>query len=178
MSDGTIEYAEDRVIFRFERHLRHPIGMVWTAITDPHRVAVWFGGCVEIDLKVGGEYVSYHQGDMRVVDRIVRLEPPRLLAHSFWAEVNPSALVTWELHPSAEGCVLVLTHSLSIADIQAARTRFGDDSTIILSRNAAGWHRILDKLEAALTGATPQWSEEAQKALQARYAALVTPLAL
>jgi uncharacterized protein YndB with AHSA1/START domain len=172
MSDGTIERTENRVTFRYERRLRHPVSVVWKAITDPEQVAAWFGARVEIDLKPGGHYISYHPGDVRVVDRIVRLDAPTLLEHTFWAEVNPDALVTWELHPSEEGCVLVLSHSLSIADIEAARTRFGDDPTLILSRNAAGWHHLLDKLGASLDSTPLDWSEQAQKALQARYAAM------
>lgn len=177
MSHGTIEFTEDRVTYHYEWHLHHAISSVWKAITDPEQVAAWFGGRVEIDLKPGGAYISYHRGDMRVVDRIVRLEPPKLLEHTFWAEVNPSALVTWELHPSEQDCVLVLSHSLSMADIQAARQRFGDDPMVILSRNAAGWHHLLDKLGAALQSTELEWSEQAQKELQTHYAAMLTSIA-
>jgi uncharacterized protein YndB with AHSA1/START domain len=175
MSDGAIEQSEERVTFRFTRHLRHPIDVVWKAITDPAEIEAWFGGRVEIELKPGGRYISHHRGGVRVVDRVVRLEPPTLLEHTFWVEVNPSALVTWELHPSDEGCVLVLTHSLSMDDVRAAATTvaMGADPMVILSRNGAGWHHMLDTLEAALEGRSLEWSEQAQKALQERYAAML-----
>jgi len=64
-----------------------------------------------MDLKVGGEYSSYHRGELRVVDQIVHL------------------------------------------------------------------HHILDKLGAALTGRTLEWSEDPRQALQAHYAAMLSSIA-
>jgi uncharacterized protein YndB with AHSA1/START domain len=151
--------------------------VVWKAITNPEEVVAWFGGRVEIDLKPGGAYISYHRGDMRVVGRIVRLEAPTLLQHTFWADVNPDALVTWELRSADEGCTLALSHSLSIADVHAAATRFGDDPVIIVSRNAAGWHHLLDKLGATLQNTELEWSEQAQKALLDHYVTVLNSTA-
>jgi uncharacterized protein YndB with AHSA1/START domain len=77
VNEGTIEQRDRRVAFRYERRLRHPIEVVWQAITDPAEIEHWTGNRPEIDLRLGGEYVSYHRGGDRVVDRILRLEPPR-----------------------------------------------------------------------------------------------------
>jgi uncharacterized protein YndB with AHSA1/START domain len=175
MNEGTIEQRDGRVTFRYERRLRHPIEVVWQAITDPAEIERWTGNRPEIDLRPAGEYISYHRGGDRVVDRILRLEPPRLFEHTFWVHVNPSAVVTWELSPVEGECQLVLTHSLSLDDVrQAAETvARGADLTVILSRNGAGWHRLLDKLSATLGGRLAQWTELDQRALQARYATLL-----
>jgi hypothetical protein len=43
----------------------------------------------------------------------------------------------------------------------------------ILSRNAASWHHIPGRLEAALEGRRLDWSEQAQAAQQERYAAML-----
>ena len=175
MSDGTVEQRGGRVTFRYERRLHHSIEIVWKAITDPDEIERWTGRRPEIDLKPGGHYISHHGAGDRVVDRILRLEPLRLFEHTFWAHVNPTAVVTWELRPADEGCLLVLTHALSMEDVRtaAATVAMGDDPTTILSRNGAGWHRLLDRLAATLDGRTTPWSQEAQKALQARYAAML-----
>ncbi|HLZ69361.1 MAG TPA: SRPBCC family protein [Dehalococcoidia bacterium] len=175
MSDGTIEQTGERVTFRFERRLSHAIDTVWKAITDPAELERWLGQRPEIELRPGGRYVSYHGSGDRVVDRVLRIEPPTLFEHTFWEQVNPTAVVTWRLSPIADGCLLVLTHSLGMADIRgaAATVARGDDYTLIISRNGAGWHRLLDKLEAALAGHSMEWSEQAQKALQERYAAML-----
>lgn len=175
MSDGTIEQSDERVTFRYERRIRHPIDVVWKALTDPAEIERWIGTRPEIDLKPGGEYVSYHSGGHRVVDRILRLDAPRLFEHTFWVHVNPTAVVTWELSPVEGGCLLVLTHSLGMEDLRAAAATvaLGDDLTTILSRNGAGWHRLLDRLDATLDGRSDDWSEQDQRTLQDRYAAML-----
>jgi uncharacterized protein YndB with AHSA1/START domain len=175
VSDGTIEQHNGRVTFRYERRIHHPVDVVWKAITDPSEIARWSGSRPEIDLQLGGHYISYHGNGERVVDRILRLDPPRLFEHTYWVHVNPTAVVSWELSPIEEGCLLVLTHSLGMDDIRAAAATVarGNDFTVIVSRNGAGWHRLLDKLEATLDGHSTDWSEEAQRALQARYAAML-----
>jgi uncharacterized protein YndB with AHSA1/START domain len=154
MNEGTIDRRDGRVTFHYERRLRHPIEVVWQAITDPAEIEHWTDNRPEIDLRPNGEYVSYHRDGDRVVDRILRLEPPWLFEHTFWVHVNPSAVVTWELSSVDDGCQLVITHSLSLDDVRRAAETVarGDDLTFILSRNGAGWHRLLDKLAQCLDG--------------------------
>lgn len=175
MNQGTIHQADGRVTFRFARRLRHPVEAVWRAITDPREIERWTGMRPELDLRPGGEYVTHHGSGDRVVDRVVRVDPPHLFEHTFWVHVNPTALVTWELHPVADGCLLVLTHSLALDDVHmaAAKLGMGDDDTTILARNGAGWHHLLDRLESRLDERAPDWSEESQRELQGRYAALL-----
>jgi uncharacterized protein YndB with AHSA1/START domain len=175
VNEGTIEQRDGRVTFRYERRLRHPIEVVWRAITDPAEIERWTGDRPEIDLRPDGEYISYHRGGDRVVDRILRLEPPRLFEHTFWVHVNPSAVVAWELSPVEGECQLVLTHSLSLDDVRRAADTVArrDDLTLILSRNGAGWHRLLDKLARSLDDQPDEWTEQDQRALQARYARLL-----
>ncbi|HZU74097.1 MAG TPA: SRPBCC domain-containing protein [Acidimicrobiales bacterium] len=149
-----MERDGDRITLRYERTLAHPVEEVWRALTDPAAAASWFGGRVEIDLRVGGEYVTHHQTGDRVVDRIVRLDPPHLLEHTFWVHLNPDALVTYELEPAAGGCRLLLTHRLTVQDLERAAAAYSwtGDPMDQLPRTRAGWHRLLDRLEAALGG--------------------------
>jgi len=173
---GTIEHGDGIVTCRFERLLRHPVEVVWQAITEPDEIERWMGTRPEIDLRPGGHYITHHRSGDRVADRITRLEPPRLLEHTFWEHVNPSARVTWELSPAGHGCRLVLTHRLSLDDVRraAATVAAGDDIVTIISRNCAGWHHLLDMLAAALDGQRAPWSDQDQKAWQERYAAMLT----
>ncbi|HEX4225825.1 MAG TPA: SRPBCC family protein [Pseudonocardiaceae bacterium] len=178
-TQGTIEQHEGRVSFRYERLFNHPIETVWRAITDPEELAQWLGSKPELDLRVGGRYVMIHTSpdgskEQRVEDRVVRLEPPRLFEHTFWLEVNPSALVTWELTPTGDGTRLDLTHALDRADLAAAATiGGGEDIVTVISRNAAGWHRLLDRITAQLDDVAQPWSRSAQQELQQRYASMV-----
>lgn len=175
--DGTIDQRDGRVVFRYQRELRHPIDRVWRAITDPDELAQWLGTRPELELRVGGLYVMIHTSPdgatvQRVEDRVVRVEPPRLFEHTFWRELNPSALVTWELTPSGDGTRLELTHELDRGDVESVA---GQDSIVtIMSRNAAGWHRLLDRVTALLDGAGQPWELAAHQDLQRHYAALVS----
>jgi len=144
----TMGRSGDRVVLRYERVLRHPVEEVWSAITDPDRINAWWGTRPEIDLRVGGDYVSHHATGDRVVDRIVRLEPPHVLAHTFWQHVNPDALVTYELQSIDEGTRLVLTHEMTEDDLRNAVEKMHWDGDIydLMSRTAAGWPRLLTAL--------------------------------
>ena len=175
MTDGSIVRDDDRVTFRYERHLRQPIETVWRAITEPAEIERWAGTRPEIDLVPGGAYVTHHGTGDRVVDRIVRLDPPRLFAHTFWAHVNPSAVVTWELTPVGDGCRLVLTHTLAMDDVRAAAATvaMNDHPAVIIARNGAGWHHLLDRLDALLDRRDLPWTADDQRALQDRYAAMI-----
>ena len=175
MTDGTIEQHDERVTFRYQRQLRHSIDKVWRAITDPDELAVWLGTRPELDLRVGGLYVMIHttadgSAPLRVEDKVVAVQPPRLFQHTFWLELNPSALVTWELTPTEDGGTrLDLTHELDLADMKSVA---GQESIVtIMSRNASGWHVLLDRITEALTGNGQQdWPKAAQQVLQRRYA--------
>ncbi len=173
MKDGMIQQTGERLTLRYERNLDHPVAEVWRAITDPAEIERWTGIRPELDLRPCGEYVSHHGPDRhRVVDHVVRLDPPYLFEHTFWETVNPSALVTWKLVGADGGTLLVLTHALDHDDIaQAAATLAqGYHPVTIMSRNAAGWHRMLDRLEATVDGRELAWSTEDQERLRERYA--------
>lgn len=150
--EGTIGRDGGFVVFRYVRAIARPVPRVWAAITEPARIERWFGGRPELDLRPGGAYVTVHGDGSRVEDRVLRAEPPTLFAHTFWRELNPDATVTWELAEDGDAARLTLTHRLSDADIDnALRTvAAGGDRGAIIARNAAGWRRLLERLEAAL----------------------------
>lgn len=151
-AEGAIERDGAFVVFRYVRPLARPVPQVWAAITEPDRIERWFGSRPEIDARPGGAYVVEHGNGMRVEDRVLRVEPPTLFEHTFWAQLNPDATVTWELAENAAGARLTLTHRLSDADIDhaLATVAAGEDRGAVIARNAAGWRRLLDRLEAAL----------------------------
>ncbi|HET9168679.1 MAG TPA: SRPBCC domain-containing protein [Actinospica sp.] len=153
MREGKIERDGGEVLFRFEYDLAHPVQRVWTAITEPAEVERWLGSRPEIDLRPGGEYVSYHgEGAMRVVDEVLRVEPPRIFEHTFWRHVNRDGRVSWELKAVGTESLLLFTHRLSEADIEnaIATVAVGADADLVISRNAAGWQRLLDRLQQSL----------------------------
>ena len=52
---GTLGTADGKGVVRVEDHFEADIETVWSALTDPSRLASWWGE-VEGDLRLGGEY--------------------------------------------------------------------------------------------------------------------------
>jgi uncharacterized protein YndB with AHSA1/START domain len=152
---------------RFERILPAPIERVWDYLTRSDLRAQWFAEG-EWDLRPGGKIaLVFHNARLspgeEVPERflryegyasggeILRLEPPRLLVHS-WDEEEPGVAteVSWELEAHGDGTRLVLTHR-----------RLADRAQMI--DVSGGWHLHLDVLEDVLAGRPPRpfWSRQA-----------------
>ncbi len=121
---------------RFERRSRHPVEQVWSAITEPERVAGWMRGPARIELRVGGDwFVDF--GEKGALDGvIVRVETERRLAY-VWGR----SLLEWELEPDAAGCRYSFVHHGQTPGLVPAEEGL-----------AAGWHGFLDGLAAHLDG--------------------------
>jgi len=132
---GKLQKNKDGYQVRFERDLPYSAKVVWDAITDPEKLAVWFTD-VKMDFVAGGKMsIRFRDADKtESFGKVVRIEPPRLFEYSWEDE-----LATWEVIPKDEThCTLILTYS-----------RLPHDYAISVS---AGWHVILDQLEEALLG--------------------------
>ena len=136
---------------RFERLLPGPIERVWSYLTDAERLPLWFSpGSVEP--AVGGKV----RFDMGMTGLVTVYDPPHVLEYT-WNEPERSrgvvldAIVRWELTTEADQVRLHLVHRRLPG---MALPQFG-----------AGWHTLLDRLDAHLQG------QEAQP-IAARFAAL------
>jgi uncharacterized protein YndB with AHSA1/START domain len=76
---GSLRSDDGKGVVRMEDRFDTDIDDLWSALTDPPRLARWYGE-VEGDLRLGGEF------DVRVTDawegtgRVDACEPPRRLA--------------------------------------------------------------------------------------------------
>jgi len=161
--DGTIERTPEGGTIRFDRQLAFPVEEVWSAITEPARLADWwppFAAGITVDLREGGSITfDWPDGDdvQTFEFTILRLEAPTLLEHSHTA---PGSWERWELEPDAGGTRLRATYFVPDPDMAIER---GD---------VVGAHYGLDRLEQALSGHRIAWDNDAFAALQARYAEL------
>ncbi|MGW9629165.1 SRPBCC family protein [Agromyces sp. NPDC055520] len=159
---GTIERTADGGIIRYDRRLAFPVDEVWSAITEPERLAEWwppFATDVTVDLRVGGSIAfPWPDGDeMQTLEfTILRLEAPTLLEHS---HTSPGSWMRYELEPTPDGTRLLATYFVPDPDMAIER---GD---------LVGAHYGLDRLEAALAGNPAPVDMAAFAALQAEYAA-------
>jgi uncharacterized protein YndB with AHSA1/START domain len=76
---GTLGSAEGKGIVRMEDRFDTDIDDVWSALTDPSRLARWYGE-VEGDLRLGGEYrVRLFASGWEGTGRVEACEPPQRL---------------------------------------------------------------------------------------------------
>jgi uncharacterized protein YndB with AHSA1/START domain len=76
---GRLRSADGTGIVRIEDRYDTDIGDLWSALTDPGRLARWHGQ-VEGDLRPGGEFRVYLQADdVESTGRVEACEPPRRL---------------------------------------------------------------------------------------------------
>jgi len=76
---GRLGAADGAGVVRIEDRYDTDIADLWSALTDPRRLARWYGE-VEGDLRRGGEFrVHLEAAGLRAVGRVEECEPPRRL---------------------------------------------------------------------------------------------------
>ena len=76
---GSLRTTDGETIVRIEDRFDTDIDDVWSALTDPDRLARWYGE-VEGDLRLGGEYrARLHASGWEGTGRVEACEPPRRL---------------------------------------------------------------------------------------------------
>ena len=106
---GTLRSADGKGIVRMEDRYDTDIDDLWSAITDPTRLARWYGE-VEGDLRVGGEVrIRVFSSGWEGVRRVRACEPPRRLLMVGKEEDAPYELVTevW-LTPDGDQTILIM----------------------------------------------------------------------
>jgi uncharacterized protein YndB with AHSA1/START domain len=151
---------------RFERLLPGPVERVWAYLTESKKRATWLAAG-EFDLRVGGK-IELHFDNESLTDeaapagamgagkhsaagKITRLEPLRLLAHT-WSWDGGESEVTYELAPRGKDVLLTIHHRLP--DDRPLKTAVG-----------GGWPVHVGILADQLEGKKPRpfWSTHARE---------------
>ena len=93
---------------RFEREYETGAADLWSALTEPDRLARWFAE-VSGDLRPGGR-VSITFDDGTEAMEIVTCEPPTTLVVRWLHAAYPASEVTATVHPRGDAALLVLEH--------------------------------------------------------------------
>jgi uncharacterized protein YndB with AHSA1/START domain len=76
---GSLRSADGKGVVRVEDRFDTDIDDLWSALTDPHRLARWMGE-VEGDLRLGGEFrARFFASGWDGTGRVEACEPPRRL---------------------------------------------------------------------------------------------------
>ncbi len=137
---GTFEQTADHIDVRFERFYPRPLETVWSALTEPARLADWMGVST-IEPRVGGRFEMMADGPHPATGSVLAWEPPRLLELAWSNTHAPQSVVRYELSPEGRGTRLVLTH----------RGMPYVNSALMLP----GWHNFLSRLASVLEGVPP-----------------------
>jgi uncharacterized protein YndB with AHSA1/START domain len=140
--DGVVRLDGDAMAVHFERHYTTSVEDLWSAITEPARLARWFETVEpgEGGLREGGAYrIDWGEGGI-TEGSIERCRPPHELQVAWSFPGEPTSRLVVQVRSATgvvdddAGAVLVLDHSRLPAN-QAAG--YG-----------AGWHAYLDRLTA------------------------------
>ena len=156
------DYGEriDQNTVRFVRRLPGPIDRVWSYLTVADKRRRWLCDG-ETELRTGGNVdMKFHNASlssrpdidppekycglpehMAFSGTVTRIEPPRLLCHT-WEFEGENSEVCYELTEIGREVELVLTHR-----------RLADDEEML--GVSAGWHTHLDMLADVLAGREP-----------------------
>jgi uncharacterized protein YndB with AHSA1/START domain len=143
---GELRVDGTRRAVRFERRYDASPAEVWSALTDPKRLARWLADA-ELDLRVGGDYVLRFTGEdegQKTTGTVLAVEPERLLELTWLYPGEEDTVLRVELRPDGDGTILVLDHRG--LPIEAAPGYGG------------GWQAHLEALESHLAaGGQPDW---------------------
>ena len=154
--DGTVQQVAGGSVVRFERHMPCTADEVWAALTEPKKLVEWLAAA-EIELTEGGriQLAFANTGDL-MNGKVTQVQARSILAYTWNSEDADESVVRWELTPEADGCLLVLTHIISVPER--------------LSYMLAGWHVHLDLLEETLAGEAKGWPWPHWESMREKYA--------
>ncbi|WP_028594630.1 SRPBCC family protein [Paenibacillus assamensis] len=131
---AVLQQVEGEHLARFERHLQHSVEEVWSILTENEKLAQWFSELRVDELRAGG-FIKFDMGDGTFEElAITDLKTHSVLEYT-WGEDR----VRFELHPTPNGCELVLLETI----------RTITDHT---PKDLAGWHVCLNVIHALLDG--------------------------
>jgi uncharacterized protein YndB with AHSA1/START domain len=105
---GTLRVDNGKGVVHIEDRYDTSIEDLWAAITDPARLARWYGE-VKGDLRVGGEFYSHlHAGGWEGTSRIEVCEPPRRLVITGAEPGGPELVDEITLTADGDQAILVI----------------------------------------------------------------------
>jgi uncharacterized protein YndB with AHSA1/START domain len=106
---GEITRVGERVDVRFERHYPRPVETVWSALTEPARLADWMGAA-HVEPRQGGRIEIMTDGPFPMKGEVRIWDPPHVLEFSWSNAHAQDSVVRYELQPAGTGTKMLFTH--------------------------------------------------------------------
>ena len=134
---GTLRAEGGKGVVRMEDCYQTEIEDLWSAVTDPLRLARWVAE-VDGDLRVGGEFSARFTSGWDGVGRVEVCEPPRLLLVTLSPGQDDATVIEARLFADADQTRLVIEERGLPLDE--------------LAEHGAGWQAHVEDLVAHLAG--------------------------
>lgn len=159
---GTFRSEDGVGVVRIEDRFDTTIDEVWSALTDPARLARWYGE-VDGDLRVGGEFRSHvFASGWEGTGRITECDPPRRLAFVSSEPGRPEHALEVTLTPDGDRTIVVYENHGVPVDL--------------LFAYGAGEQIHVEDLGAHLAGREREDAESRWNALESAYRPLAEQL--
>lgn len=134
---GSLRAVDGKAVVRMEGRYSADIDDLWSALTDPQRLARWIAE-VEGDLRLGGAFRASFTSGWEGPGRVDLCEPPRRLLVTMSPGDNDETVIEVELIAEGDHTRLVLEERGLPLDAVAA--------------HGAGWQAHVEDLAAHLAG--------------------------
>ncbi|MGD0556006.1 MAG: SRPBCC family protein [Streptosporangiaceae bacterium] len=146
---GSLRSVDGKGTVRMEDRFDTDISDLWSALTDPRRLAHWIAE-VEGDLRPGGEFHARFTSSVEGTGRVEACEPPRRLLLKLNSGEFDETVVEAQLKAEGDRAVLVIEERGLPLDE--------------LASHGAGWQAHIEDLAAYLAGGEPgdwqsRWTE-------------------
>lgn len=140
---GSIQAVDGKAVVRMEDRFSTDIDDLWSALTDPERLARWIA-TVEGDLRLGGEFQASFTSGWEGPGRVDVCEPPRRLLVTMSPGQDDQTVIEATLDPEGPQTRLVVEErGLPLGEVAA---------------HGAGWQAHIEDLAAYLAGRpTADW---------------------
>ena len=140
---GSLRTADGKAVVRMEDRYRTDVDDLWSALTDPERLARWVAR-VDGDLRVGGAFHASFTSGWEGPGRVDACEPPRRLLVTLSPGEDDQTEIEVELAPDGDLTRLVIEERGLPLDEGAD--------------HGAGWQAHVEDLAAYLAGRpTAEW---------------------
>jgi uncharacterized protein YndB with AHSA1/START domain len=146
---GSLRAVDGKAAVHMEDRYNTDIDDLWSALTDPRRLARWIAD-VEGDLRLGGEFEASFTSSWKGPGRVDVCEPPRRLLVTMLPGEDDETVIEAQLFADGYGTRLVVEERGLPLDEAAA--------------HGAGWQAHVEDLAAHLAGMDrtdwrTRWSE-------------------
>lgn len=134
---GSLRAVDGKAVIRMEDRFSTDIDDLWSALTDPQRLARWIAE-VDGDLRLGGAFHARFTSSAEGPGRVDVCEPPRRLLVTMLPGEEDQTVIEAELFPEGDQTRLVVEErGLPISEAAA---------------HGAGWQAHVEDLAAHLAG--------------------------